>query len=309
MLSLSCHRRPGSGPRYFETGGLLDHGDHGRVDALGREAVADPVALEERGLQQQPVRHRRGPVEQDLLLLRVDLAQVGLGRVRRRDAARAAAVHLVRPREAELVLLVRLPREPQVAGLAGEAGVALPAGIGLVSPDVRVVLVAVVEAPGNVVGRLLEAARHVEPDPVAPDRPAEPGVDVPVGPQLVGRGEARRAELLGEVVALHPLGGEVHVHRAAEDVAAVLRDHVDAHAALAHLRVHRGVVERDFLHGHHVDRGAGRVAGGGLGARRDAVEEDRLVALPAAVHGEAQRRVHLAAADVLRASCRWRTSP
>jgi hypothetical protein len=73
--------------------------------------------------------------------------------------------------------------------------------------------------------------RAEEPEPVPHDRPPEREVEVGDVPDAVARLQPAVAQVLGDVVALPVAVGAADERRAAEAVAAFLRDHVDPHPA------------------------------------------------------------------------------
>src|SRR5687767_4520269 len=93
--------------------------------------------------------------------------------------------------------------------------------------------------------RLLDtpvAEGRLEPEPVALDRTANARIEIPdlpdfadVADHVVRVVEGAAAQVAAQVARLPSFAGEVPEHRSAEGIAPVLRNHVDADAALRHL--------------------------------------------------------------------------
>src|SRR6266550_8285773 len=134
-------------------------------------------------------------------------------------------------RDAELVLLRRLPREPS-REVPDRALVRRRAArqILLIGPHVRVAGV-LVEERRDVVPGAGVANGAVEPDLVALDGAAEAGIDVENLLQRIRRAQSTIHQRLGEVVSRRRLVREREEGGPAEGIAAVARDDVDANAA------------------------------------------------------------------------------
>src|SRR5882672_9138280 len=122
----------------------------------------------------------------------------GLGRPRGADEIRALtpAINFVRP--GKFVPRRRLPCDPKtVVERASRIDTAL-AGVGLVEPLRRIERVLVHKHRGVVLD-LVVPCREPEPDAVAPQRPAEGCIEIPVVLHRVRRAEAGVLEPLREV--------------------------------------------------------------------------------------------------------------
>ena len=234
------------------------------VDRIERHRIGEHVGLIV--LLVFLIVNREAGVEQQLVALRARVFRHGHeasgrrlnGRRFRRNRGRDApvAAHLVLLVVVIRDLILRRQLEFHASREAADVSVvdARTAGVGRIRRELaRNLRIQVVEAVDD---RLVDAEipeRAVEPRPVADDRPADADVRVvvlgelaDVGEEVVGLVEGRVA---GEVLAgarLTDTRRPAVVRRparrrvvadaeAVERVAAILRDHVDAHAALAHL--------------------------------------------------------------------------
>ena len=151
-------------------------------------------------VEQQPRRDRRRPAHRG----KVALGQLELvGRLgRHRGAIAEDVTQLVRVEEAELVLLVRLPRDAAVDVGLDDERVGLLREIGLVGPLRRVARVQVEVQAREIRVVHLPARRREEPELVANDRPANRSVDVVRLLERVDLRQPARAQIVGEVVGL-----------------------------------------------------------------------------------------------------------
>src|SRR5439155_4021675 len=115
----------------------------------------------------------------------------------------APAVVLLLPRGSELVLGVRLRREPHLEAVPGAFVQHFLGRIRLVQPRIRIPRILVREDAGGLALDAGVATGEPEPYFVLHDRAAEGGIDVPVLLVLVGRDQPQVLQPTGEVVALH----------------------------------------------------------------------------------------------------------
>src|SRR5258705_3173538 len=175
-------------------------------------------------------------------------------RLGRRAAARqqvedAVAIRLERGRERQLVLLRRLPRDARAVVLRVVVGRRGPAQVGIVEVRLRLLRLVPVDAVGELLRDTL-ARRHEEPERVALERTAKAFASVAGllhGAEAV-RIQVTREQLRGDVLRRELRARVRHGRDARELVAAVLRNHVDLHAAAVAVGADAGGLDDDFLY-------------------------------------------------------------
>ena len=261
--------------------------------------AAPPLdAMDAANLDQHLVGERHRPVSGDKALEREPAIARAVRRRGGTHAERAAAVGLLVDGHSELVLLVQLIREPALKHCLVLVGDRLcaRADVGELVGPVDILVEELVA--DQVVGKDVLSGDE-EPQPVADEGAAHPGVDFAVGQDRAGRGEPSLLQAAAcVVVAGEPLAGERAGERAAEPIAAVARDEVHAHAAGGRLRVHAGDVDRVLRRARRVGHGAATPSAGNAGAERHAVHHHPLVARPAAVGGKRRHFRDHGATDV-----------
>ena len=238
----------------------------GDLDAVDVDALAALVLLRDvvgaaRRREQHPARHwirpRARQVEVRLVLV--------LGRRFRRhqraalrpeQRVDAVAVVLKRSADNDLVLLGRLECEAEAVVAIEVVAVRRPGEVGLVEHALRLLQLVPVDARGVLLRDAL-ARRAKEPQLVPLERAADAGcrLDELLDRREACRGdaEAAREQLVVDVVALQVRPGEREVRDAGEDVAAVLRDHVQLHAAGIAVRSDAARLGDHFLKGGAVE--------------------------------------------------------
>ena len=238
-----------------EVGAALE--DRSVVTRDARLGEVDPVGdLPRRaGFEQQAAGHGRGPRALHHAGRPEVPAALRLDRVRAGERPRrAAAILLDVAEEAELVLFRRLPRRPQGMGPEPVEGGRGTRQVRLVgnrrgAGDPRFALELVEERARLVDARAPSADRGEEPHLVLHDRAAQLRADPIDLLDLRGGGDPERLDLVGQVAAVHGRVREVAVDRAAEHVAAALRNRVQRRAARARLRAQASGLELHLLDG------------------------------------------------------------
>ena len=214
------------------------------------------------------------------------------GRRRRRRAAercRAGArpAHgLFIPRERELVLLRRLPRDARRVVLPLAVVVGRAVEIRGVGPLRRIARVVVVVDVQDVAARPLLADAHVVPELVLHDRAADRRVDVVHVVRRVRRTRAARHQIGRVVVRLHASREAGCREQAAQVVAALLRHDVHLHARGFELTEAARRLHRDFRRIADVGRVVRRLVAARRVADVQAFNREARLDAAAAVHGK-----------------------
>jgi hypothetical protein len=155
---------------------------------------------------------------------------------------------------------------------------------------------------GDVVLIRLHASRREEPQPVSENRTADGRIDVVGEFHRVWRRQTRRLQLGRQVVVLPPPVHAGREERSAQTVAAFFRHDVDARTCERELRLHRAVVDADFLRGARVGHVVREFTRRQHVAETDAVVLETRVRRTAAVNRERRVLQIVRAADVLQAA-------
>lgn len=243
-----------------DAGRLFGEPDRQRVLILVWKPSPLVQLIERAGLEQQPVGHRSGPVAgHDALRVPPAVVGTGLERGRRIEQRWTLTRVLLAPRDRQLVLLRRLPRQACLriapVRIVGDA----PLRIGVEAKHRQVVGGRIMRHAADIRRSLEITHRRVEPQPIATHGTTEPRIGIAVHLDRVRIDEPAIAQIVGQVTGRHALIGKAREQRPVEQVAAVARDDVQTHPAFRRLRRHGRRIDRNFLRGAQVRRVRGFV--------------------------------------------------
>ena len=266
-------RRRSVGRPVFQVERLFRDLDAVEVDPLAALVrLRDVIGAAGKG-QENPVRHRIRPRRSEVVV-RFIFVLSGRFRSDQRPALRpeqrvdAVAVVLKRSPDDDLVLLGGLQREPQAVVTVEVVAARGPAEVRLVQHALRLCELVPVD-PGGILLRDALAGGAEEPQLVSFDRTADARRRLH---ELLDRRKACRGgveaaceQLVVDVVALKAGSRVRDVRGAREDVAAVLRDHVQLHTARVAVRAYSARLGHHFLKGDAIEDENAGVCGRHLG--------------------------------------------